>query len=146
MSRIRIFIGVSLIVAGVSFAPWGRAAEPVPAKAAAPAPPQETERERALKQLLADKNEEIDKLKAENEHLKQKVRNLKERKPVVQFPMPELRLQPPAPAMLKNAIPREFNGETYYLVPLNSANGTPLQAENQNHRSASNLPVTKTGR
>jgi hypothetical protein len=153
MSRIRIVIAVGLIAVGIGLAPWGRAAEPTPAKPVAPA---ETERERALKQLLADRAEEIDKLKLENERLKQEVRDLKSRRPAVLPQLPPLKLAPPSPAVPKNAVPREFNGETYYLVPLNETlelkAGTQgygtvqLRGENQTPLPASNLPATKTGR
>jgi hypothetical protein len=143
MSRIRIFMAVGLIAVGIGLAPWGRAAEPTTAKPAAPA---ETERERNLKQLLVDRNEEIDKLKSENERLKQEIRELKSRQPAILPPAPQLRLAPATPPAPKNATPRQFNGETYYLVPLISGNGTVIRGENQTNRPASKLPVTQPGR
>jgi hypothetical protein len=149
MSRIRIYTAVGLIVAGVVLAPWGRAAEPAPALAK-PAAPADTERE--LKQLLADRAEEIDRLKLENARLKREIRELKSRQAAVLPQVPRLQLAPPAPAAPKNAIPREFNGDTYYLVPLDeaperkSAGTIYLSGENQTPTPASNLSATKTGR
>ena len=153
MSRFRIVVGVGFIVVGIALAPWGRAAEPETSKPAAPA---ETERERALKQQLVDRAEEINKLKLENARLKREIRELKSRQPAVLPQLPPLNLAPQAPNMPKNAIPREFNGETYYLVPLNGTaepkSGTQghgafqLHGENQSWSPASNLPTKKTGR
>jgi hypothetical protein len=126
MSRSRILIGVGLIASGVVLAPWGRAAESPtmtsPTKTNEPSPP--AERERKLSEALADARAEIDKLKQENKRLRNELRELKSQQPAIFPPAPGLSFQPPPPAIPKNGIPREFNGETYYLVPLTSGSGT----------------------
>lgn len=154
MSRFRILVGVGLIAVGVFLAPWGRAAEPAPAKPAAPVP--QTELERKLSAALAEAREEIDTLKQQNKRLRGELRELKSRQPAVLPDLPELRLVPATPAVPKNAIPQQFNGETFYLVPLAATaevkGGTQgygtlqLRGDNQTPTPASNLPATKTGR
>jgi hypothetical protein len=147
MSRIRIFIAAGLIAVGAALAPWGRADEPMKRE---PTNRAQAAREEAVKESLADEVKRLRaanaKLQDENRRLRHEIKELKSRIPAILPELPSLKLQPAAPAMPKNAIPREFNGETYYLVPLTGRGGTPLHGENQDFRPASNLPVTQPGR
>ena len=168
MRPIRALAGL-LLISGVAlyFVPDGRADDKPPGDAAAPqatapAKPKEDLND-AINGLIAEREglrHKLERVQRRAEAAQQQVAELRERvadlerklakRPALQMPpLPPLKLQPglsATPAVPKNAVPREFNGETYYVVPLISGNGTVVHGENQIGPPASKLPVTQPGR
>ena len=92
------------------------------------APPAKSEREAkleqenaALKQALTDATEDNIRLEAKVCDLEQKL--AQRRVQAVPAPLPSLRIGPPADtlAVPRGAVPKEFNGETFYVIPLNGS-------------------------
>jgi hypothetical protein len=115
MSSIRVLAGVFIVAAGLlCVAPAGQAevAAP-PAKSEREA---KLERENAvLKQMVADAADEKARLEAKVRDLERKLAQRR----VQAVPTPRPGSPPPATLPVpKGAVPKEFNGETFYVIPL----------------------------
>ena len=115
----------SLIVAGtvaLSLGPTGHASEPS-TKSAPPAtaPARPDARHEALKDMVNDYARRNADLEFENARLKLRIRELESRQMAVRevrerAPLPRVEPVPP------HWVPKQFNGETFYLIPLKSGN------------------------
>jgi hypothetical protein len=110
-------LGAAFFV-GTFVSPGGAAESPA---AAGPKPEAgHRTREQTLQMMVDDQQKEIVRLRAENDRLRKQVADLKTRELI--FAPPAL-LPPPRTAESatpKGAVPHEFNGETYYVIPLKS--------------------------
>ena len=109
----------------LSLGPIGRAGEPS-SKPANPttAPERGTTREQVLEEMVRDLGRRSAELEVENRQLKARIRELEARRPVVEVPpgrgdKPRNLAEPGVP---RHWVPREFNGETFYLIPLKGGN------------------------
>src|SRR5215211_2535483 len=110
----------------LSVAPTGRAEEPASPSSPPTTAPVSPAGEHRLGQRVKDLSERVRDLEQENRRLKARVRDLESRGPILAqpprvLPVPAPRLHNP-PAVPRHWVPREFNGETFYLIPLKSGN------------------------
>ena len=104
-----VLVGLIIIAAGsVSLAE--------PAKQA---PTDGSMRERALRQMLADMADKNARLEEESKRLKDEINLLKARRAVE---IPRVAPQQSAPSVPKDWKPFNFNGQTYYVIPLSGGN------------------------